>query len=401
MPRRLHLRPMPRRCLASILVSSLLLVMTAAVPASARLPNGFVGMTVGPPLFPTAVSTQTLSHQLDKMVASGVENLRIPIYWFSMQPYPSWQKVPASQKATFNSNGVDSVPTRFGALDAFVAAAAKRGLTILPTVLWAPPWDARRTAPAQTGIPKRSMPYANFLRALIRRYGPHGSFWKGRRKVPIRMWQIWNEPNERSIWPIQPFARTFVSLLKTASAAVKQADAGAKVVLPGFPNYSWDYLAQIYKTKGARQAFDVVAVHPYTSQPDGVITIISRVRAVMDSHSDTKKPIINDEFGWPSSVGQTNHLYGFETTETGQAANVSAVLPLLAGARAKLRLIGFDYHTWVGVEHHNAYTFDFSGLLRLESGRFIPKPALSAFATAALKIEGCKRKQSVATRCQS
>jgi len=153
--------------------------------------------------------------------------------------------------------------------------------------------------------------------------------------------------------------------------------------------------------RGARQAFDIAAVHPYTAEPAGVITIITRLRAVLDSHGDAAKPIDADEFGWPSSVGQTDHLYGFETTEAGQASNVTAVLPMLARWRTRLRIIGFDYHTWVGVEHHNAYTFDFSGLLRFSNGSFIAKPALDAFGRAALAIEGCHSKHSLATRCQS
>ena len=384
------------------LVLTLLLPLLGAAPAVARLPQGFVGMTIGGPLFPSSISNAIVLQQLDKMVSVGVENLRCAVYWNSMQPYQSWRKVPASSRRQFSANGVDQVPTRFGPLDAFVGAAARRGLTILPTVLWAPSWDARKAAAGATAIPKRNGPYGNFLRALILRYGPHGSFWqRGASKVPIREWQIWNEPNERSIWPIQPFARSYVSLLKTAHAAVKRSDPGAQVVLAGFPNFSWDYLAQVYSVRGARQAFDIAAVHPYTAEPAGVITIITRLRAVLDRHGDAAKPIDADEFGWPSSVGQTDHLYGFETTEAGQASNVTAVLPMLARARTRLRIIGFDYHTWVGVEHHNAYTFDFSGLLRFSNGSFIAKPALDAFGRAALAIEGCRSKHSLATRCQS
>ena len=75
--------------------------------------------------------------------------------------------------------------------------------------------------------------------ALIFRYGPRGTFWSGRaHRSSIRLWEIWNEPNERSLWPVQPFYRSYASLLRDAYKAVKSADRHATVVLPGFPNFS-------------------------------------------------------------------------------------------------------------------------------------------------------------------
>ena len=82
------------------------------------------------------------------------------------------------------------------------------------------------------------------------------------------MWQIWNEPNT-STWPIQPFAKTYVALVRAARTAISRVDPGAKVVLAGMPNYSWHDLETIYRVRGARRLFDVVAIHPYTAQPAG------------------------------------------------------------------------------------------------------------------------------------
>ena len=48
--------------------------------------------------------------------------------------------------------------------------------------------------------------------------------------MPIRSWQIWNEPNLAYYWK-QPFASSYVSFLKVAHAAVKKAVPGARVVL--------------------------------------------------------------------------------------------------------------------------------------------------------------------------
>ena len=399
---------MLRRRLTPIFACALAACALAAPAADARsaqVPGGFVGVVAGPPLVPPTVSASVLSQQIDRMAASGVQSLRFALYWGAYQPYASWNDVPADQRALFSNDGVDSVPTQFGPLDTLVGDAARRGLSLLPSVLAAPQWDGKGPSNANTLIPQRTGPYANFLKVLIRRYGPQGTFWQSHHpKLAIRQWQIWNEPNELSLWPTQPFAHDYVTLLRAAHAAIKQADPGAKVVLAGFPSApgftSWDYLNQIYKIKGARSQFDVAAVHPYTKQPAGVITIIGLMRKAMNQHGDRHKPLLADEMGWPSSVGKTKDLFGFETTEAGQARNIAAVLPLLAKNRRALGLSGFYLYTWAAHEQRNAYTFDFSGLLRYTGSQFIAKPALAAFTRVALQLEGCRSK-SVGNRCKS
>jgi hypothetical protein len=376
----------------------------ASASAASRVPGSFIGVQAGPPLEPQAVSDGALSQQIKLMATSGVQSMRFALYWGAMQPYASWSDVPAEQKSQFSNDGIDNVPTQFGPLDTLVGDAARSGISLLPSVLAAPGWDGKGTPNAITKIPVRTAPYASFLKVLIKRYGPRGTFWATHHpKYAIRSWQIWNEPNETSLWPIQPFAKDYVALLRAAHAAIKQADRSAKVVLAGFPsapgNTSWGYLAQIYGVKGARGLFDVAGVHPYTKQPAGVITIIGKMRQVMNQHGDRNKPLIADEMGWPSSVGKTKDLFGFETNEAGQARNIAAVLPLLANARKRLGLSGFYIYTWTAKEVRNAYTFDFSGLLRYTGTRFVAKPALSAFKRVALKLEGCRSK-SVGNRCK-
>jgi hypothetical protein len=378
------------------------LLAACATGAAARVPQGFVGMVVGPPLFPDPAPNVDLTNQLGLMVSSGVENLRVSVDWASMQPYRSWSAVPAAKKAAFRADGVDQVPTDFGALDALVGPAARDGLSVLPTVIDAPGWDGKRHRGRYLAAPTSDGPYGMFMKALVLRYGPHGSFWrKGSPKVPIRSWQVWNEPNEFGYWPYRRFAPSYVALVRAAHAAIKSADPGAKVVLAGLSNFSWTYLNEIYRVRGARRLFDAVGVHPYTREPKGVITIIGKVRQVMKHYGDARKPIDADEMGWPSSLGQTSSTYGFETTEAGQASNIAAVLPMLAKERRRLGILGFDYYTWAGVEHPNAYTFDFSGLLRFSAGQFIQKPGFTAFGRSALALENCHTKGAVAQRCVS
>lgn len=387
----------------------LLLVVPAAVSARSHqpaerkpVPPGFVGMVVDGPLYPVTQPPLDMATQLDSMVAAGVETMRATFDWASAQPYQNFGQVPKDELSKYIDVG--GVPTDFNQLDQLVSLAAQRRMTILPTVLGAPRWDGITDRRSLINRPRRDGPYANFVKALVLRYGPNGSFWRrnhGVPKVPIREWQIWNEPNIPAFWSAQPYAKTYVSLLRAAHSAIKGADHGAKVVLAGFPNYSWVALKRIYAVKGARSLFDVVAVHPYTKLPDGVITILNRVRQTMAAAGDARKPMIADEISWPSSRGQTPHNTGFDfaTTPAGQARNIAALLPMLGEDRVKLRLQAFYYYTWIGAEQRNGLAFDFAGLLKLTLGKVSEKPAFRAFRQAALALERCRQRGTVATRC--
>jgi hypothetical protein len=362
-------------------------------PSAARPAGPLIGVSFDGPVLGPRVN---LDRQLDLAVASGVESLRVAAYWSAMQPYRSMADVPPADRSRFQAVG--GVPTQFSDFDRIVGSAARRGLTVLPVVESTPTWDA--LDPGTAGSPPKSpAPYAAFLTALVDRYGPRGTFWSthpGLPPVPIRMWQIWNEPHLTTYWSEQPFAPSYVKLLAAAHAAVKSADPSAKVVLAGLADYSWTYLASIYRVPGARRLFDIVAIHPYTSQPRGVITILQRARAVMDRFGDTRKPILATEITWPSSLHKAPPQFGVSLTERQQAQHLGQLMPLLMADRAKLGLMGFYWYTWMGDEtpRSQPYAFDFAGLLKYVNGTVAAKPALYTFKREALAIEGCRRKTS-------
>jgi hypothetical protein len=381
-----------------------LLVMLAclAIPiasASAAVPVGFVGMMADGPFFYPAMNE---SGEMDQMVASGVESVRTVFNWATMQPCAPGTAISACPGGPFTDVG--GVPTNFAGTDLLVAAAALHRLTVLPVVEYAPRWDALHPG-SQASPPKSPGPFAQFVAALIGRYGPRGSFWAANPalpRVPIHTWQIWNEPDFTTYWSQQPFEPGYVRLLRATRAATKAADPGSKIMLAGLPNFSWVYLGDIYKIRGARKLFDFVAVHPYTATPAGVITIIGKVRAVMNGNGDRGKAIFATELSWPSAKGKAKTTFENATTEAGQARKLSQAVALLARNRRRLGLGGFYYYTWITNESLGASVdqFNFAGLLHFLDGQGTsPKPALGAFSRSALGIEGCHTKQSVATRC--
>ncbi len=370
------------------------------VLAGTPVPKGFVGVNIDGPMV-TPSDNVALGPQFKSMVADGVQSLRTVFDWSAAQPYASWNDVPSGQASGFQT-GAGGVPTSFAETDQLVAAADARGLSVLPIVIYAPSWDQSSVRATGVTAPATPQPYANYLTTLVQRYGPNGSFWSQHPELvtrPIRMWEIWNEPDLTSFWPLQPFAPSYVALLRAAHTAIKQADAGARVVLGGLANVAWKELPLIYRQPGARGLFDVVDVHPFTKQPSGVIQILGYVRAAMARGGDSRKPLIAGEISWPSSLHQTTRLYDFETTAAGQARNVSTILPLLAANRSRLRLMGFYFYTWMGDEYRGAYPFNFAGLLAWQNGRVSSKPALKAFRKGALALERCRRKGSLATSC--
>jgi arabinogalactan endo-1,4-beta-galactosidase len=387
----------PARLIASVLPVLLTLIAGATV-ASARVPQGFVGVLAAPPLFDRGMN---LAHQLDAMVASGVESLRVEFIWNAAQPYATSADVPPSQAKNFQTIG--GVPTSFKATDPIVGLAAQRGLSILPDVLVTPEWAALPRPPGDYALPRSNATYAHFLSDLVHRYGPHGSYWRENPKIkprPIRMWQIWNEPNLTLYWSDQPFAPGYVKMLRATHDAIKRADPHAKVVLAGLPNFAWEDVQTIYNVRGAHSLFDAVAVHPFTATPQGVITILEKMRAVMNKNGDRHKPLMVTELSWPSAEGKSTQHFGIETTEAGQARNVAAVLPMLAANRRRLGLTAFYYSTWMSRDRCCDRSFEYAGLYRYAGGKITPKPAAKAFRREALAIEDCKAKASVATRCK-
>jgi hypothetical protein len=373
----------------------------AVVPstAAAGVPQGFVGMMVDGPFFYPSFDQ---AGQLNKMVSSGVESVRTVFNWSVMQPRPNEASIPASQRILYTD--VNGIPTNFTHTDQLVRLAAARRLTVLPVIQYAPNWDSLHPNKA-SAPPKKTGPFAKFVVALIDRYGPRGTFWAANPslpRVPIRMWQIWNEPHFSVYWSQQPFEASYVRLLKATHPAMKRADPGAKLIAAGLANFSWDYLTRMYKL-GARPYFDGVALHPYTATPQGVLTIIGKARAVMNQHGDRRKPIYATELSWPSAKGKAHTTFENATSEAGQAKNVAKAMRMLAANRGRLGIAAFYHYTWIGNETLPAAgidQFDFAGLLRFVNGKgLFVKPALSTFTQAALSIEGCRSKGPLATNC--
>jgi polysaccharide biosynthesis protein PslG len=375
--------------------------MAAAAPAQAakrRVPFGFFGV-VG---LDRNVSDTSLDSQLALMARSGVESVRVSFWWDALNPRP---------------NAFD-----FSSTDRLVASYARHGLAILADISRTPQWASSLPSSESypffySYAPRSPKLFADFMTALVKRYGPHGTFWKlnpGLRRDPIRHWQIWNEERIFTFWASQPWAPTYTRLLRAAYLAIHHADHGAKVVagslaaVPG--SAQWDQAEDLYRA-GAKRYFDELSVHAFTTAVgvpvsqsiDHMVLIFKLVRDVMKRHGDGRKYIIDTELTWPAAVGfiPSKRLLGLETTPRGERSRLAAAYNYLATHMRQTGVVQAYWYIWASAFDPNSpnRSYDFAGLVRVfADGRFVPQPVLRTYTPVAARYEGC-RKSSNARVC--
>ena len=370
-----------RRGRAPILAVLALLVVVAPVAAADRtVPKGFYGVNWDRSV-KEASGAPTKWGEWARMRRVGVE----------------------SSRTTFDgglSQAKKGGPIDFRRTDNYVWLATSHQIELLPTVVVAPRW-ARRSREKSYSPPKDLRDYAHYLKALIERYGPKGTFWPEHpelTKRPIRAWQLWNEPNLHYYWPVrhEDWAPGYGALVRRASKAVKAADPGAKVVLAGLTNESWTALDHLYDKGDVRGSFDIAAIHPFTPKTEGVVEIVRRFRKVMAKHGDGGKPLWATEIGLPAAKGHdADTTHGLETTNKGMARFLTRTYAALADGRhdPTIRIDRAYWYTWAsGYGYHTHDPWDFAGLLRHKHTSahesMVPMPALEAYEKSALKAEG-------------
>src|SRR5947209_4858507 len=387
----------------ALLVAGLVAVLAA--PASAarrRVPAGFLGVDAGGVLVDPSLGDRRLNSELGEMVRTGVESVRITIYWSLTQPYSNAFAVPPGQG--FRYQYLDGVPTDWSLTDRIYRAVAARHLQVLPTILAAPIW-ARLDPRRAWSPPADPATFGRFVGRVVQRYGTGGAFWRAHPELPAqptRQWQIWNEPlggvpGAPTVYWDDPGHRAeprYVALLRSARAAIKSVDPRGKVVLAGLFGKSWVLLADLYRF-GIHGLFDEAAMNLFTKHASDQVGGVSYVHSVLSQHRDRHVPILVTEFSWPTARG---HFPGYAVSAQQAARNVGRAIRLLARSRRRYNLLQIYYYTWLTPDSGHKL-FDYAGLRRLKNGRVVPKPAQAAYRNEARALEGCVKTQ-VATACR-
>jgi polysaccharide biosynthesis protein PslG len=315
-----------------------LALLAAAVlpaPASAAATGGSSS------LFGVNVQTHPSGPEFEAMREGGVATYRWPISWAGVHPGPEsppdWTATDPVM-ANLARNGIKALPVLHGS-PCFVVQCAPRDP---PDASSRPPLDS---VEARTG-------WATFLGELVGRYGPGGSFWSENPDLPerpIRLWQIWNEPNAPQFYRPAPSALEYAELVELSSDAIKSVDPEAVIMLGGLPGQphkpggieATRFLDELYRL-GAQRHFDAVAIHPYSPDLAGVRSQVAAARRVLEGHADTETPIWVTELGWGASGGNANLV---ETVE-GQAEMLRRAFGLLAARRDEWNVGGALWYAW-------------------------------------------------------
>jgi hypothetical protein len=371
----------------TLLICALGVLLAAPAAGQAKAPKGFFGVIDFLP--PNNIPQQSRDNMYAQMRGAGVETIRSLFYWSNVE----------TAKGTYNWTG----------LDRQVSLAASHRLSILATVQGTPRWASTRPGRGDHNVypPRRLSDLQDFIRTLIRRYGPKGTFWTANPTIPkrpIREWQIWNEPSASYFLNVKNYRAYYPKMLKAGYRAVKSADRKAKVVAAGLASFlqtsgkqtfSWNDQAAFYR-RGFRKYFDIAAVHPFNKTTKAYVDAIEEHRKVMRRYKDGKKPIYVTEFTFLGSKGKLNNrndYFGLEVSPAQQRSRLKATYRAFA-KRKDLRIRKAFWYAWgsaydpVSCDNGSTDpTFQYAGLLSVPCNGtvFTATPLLRAYRSAAKK----------------
>ncbi|MBN2583735.1 MAG: hypothetical protein JXL80_11770 [Planctomycetes bacterium] len=202
--------------------------------------------------------------------------------------------------------------------------AARNGVHLTPTLIMQE-ISYGKTMPVEASIKL----WRERVRENVLRYGPGGTLWKenaDQPALPIRYWQIWNEPNIDFLTPPNDETlRTelYAKLLAAASEEIRKIDSHAIIVgfntASGTPDrgqalkadgmfqrlkyIGWRKFIRDVATATGPKPFDAVGIHPYTQplgpEEGGVIQGMGMLEEVAKPLRFADKPVWFTEIGWP------------------------------------------------------------------------------------------------------
>jgi hypothetical protein len=357
-----------------IVIAVTLLTATAAVADAAppRVPHGFYGVMWDRAIAEAPDAEQDAQWAL--MARSGVGSVRTVFLWSQAQPEPG-------------------VAPDFSYSDRLVGLAARHNIKLLPIVRGTPVWAS--LGPYEHGsTPRRISDYTAYLRALVGRYGPSGTFWAEHPELPRRPqreWQIWNEPHLDFYWSTTgrrdtAWAPEYARLLRESYRTIKDLDPRATVVLAGLADFAWSHLDRLNRFD-IRGHYDVASLNLFTARPRLIAKGVRVFRRALRRGGAARTPVWLTETTWPAGkdrvpVPQVAWQRAWYTTDSGMAKRLGAVYAIAARKRRALRLGRVYWYTWASA-YSDGDLFDYAGLTRYLGGASEPRPALAAYARSA------------------
>lgn len=344
-------------------------VLAAAAPerssAVLKSPSGFLGVVPQ-----TGISTADTS----RMQRGRVSAMRVAVDWSRVQP---------DSPDTFN----------WGATDHTIRVAARNRVRVMLTLQGVPGWMSKKWTKMPVANSSQLTRWRQFIRAMVSRYGHGGSFWAEERaagtglpQVPVREWQIWNEPNFHHFsTPVSP-AR-YARLVRASSQAIQAVNPNGRVVLGGLfgrpkgppkkARYASTFLKQ-FRQKINRDAFDAIAIHPYAPGIRDLKWIMRNFRTVARRNGLGGKPIYITEIGWASGRKTNAFMAG---SKRAQAKKLRSAFTYLLRDRHRLKLRRAYWYAWKDTDpaHPSCNFCGTIGLFSWHPQKLVAKPAWRTF----------------------
>jgi hypothetical protein len=286
-------------------------------------------------------SQPAIDEQLLALRGTGAQAARADVLWEATEP-----AAPVRDEHRYNWAFDDQI----------ASSLAAHHVRWMPIVDYAPPWA--RINPSQPHSPPReSSEFAAFAAALTVRYGRQGSFWRDHPRLPalpVRTYEIWNEPDNPQFWP-EPDARRYADLYLRARAAIRSVDPVARPIVGGLVSPSF-VSAMVSARPQLRGAIDGVGIHPYGAGPLAVLNGVRAARTRLRTLGLGSVPLYATEFGWTTSPpGGLGYLPAGL-----RPRYISATLALLG--HTDCGLAGVFLYTWVTPERRARNPEDWFGI---------------------------------------
>lgn len=210
--------------------------------------------------------------------------------------------------------------------DKTILKMKEKGVTdLIYTLGYVPSWAGGGTNGDQN--PSSQSYITTFLTAVANRAISLG--------LPIKYWEVWNEPNNGSGTWVGTTAQ-MVTIAQTVSNAVKAVDASYKVLTPCPQGYGTTWMSGFLSAGGGAYC-DIMAFHGYMfgHAPEDIATLIDDYKSVFSAHGQSGKEIWNTE------------SYRLESNDLADADQVNflAVTHLLGYVKGLSR---YYWYTWDG-----------------------------------------------------
>jgi hypothetical protein len=359
-------------------------VATVAFAAPARAadvgvpaPSDFYGIN-GQWVFQSPVDTWPT--QFTSMANGGLTIVRTDARWSVAEPTPP----SPSGDHTYDWSTFDTI----------VGTLAQYGLRWMPTLDYPPPWaqeNPTENTPEDPGGLGSEMKEANvpdftaFAAAMVRRYGPGGTFWSehpGLPEMPPRLWEIWNSPNVTYYWNPQDNApERFADLYLATRAAMRAVNhkvvvmAGAlDLVNPPIASDEVKFIKRMFAHRPeVKTDVDLWGLHPYQETIYWTYRRLAKWRQALDKLTGRRMPIAIDELGY-TTTKVSDQMRGDELVELAQE------LP-----RAGCDVVDFMPYAWESAEQDPNNPEDWFGIWNHDG---TPKPSGQRFVDAVLQMRG-------------